>query len=285
MASCNAPAAPAARRAGRSSGRSVGPLAHPAHRPFPHPLPARVSRRGAAGSPRGGALVRPPRRRAAPAARCRGSHPGRRRRCGERVHHGVSHEPHHDFRHAARGRPRPLVLRQLAASRHDARAHARLSPRPHEGDLERAAARVRPRSRTVPQRVSAELGDRGTRDVLRVAIHERWPGAEQLPHAGARRGSRGRRLALAVGRPAVHALGRRHRPVCVRQPLPAFAGRRRGRLGGAALGRGDVGPADPVPRGTAGGPGRPRAYARDRVDPRHAPGARQRRATAARADN
>src|SRR5205085_1203812 len=110
--------------------------------------------------------------------------------------------------------------------------------RPHQGDLERAAARVRPRSRAVPQRVPAELGDRGPCDLLRIEIHERRPGAGQLPHPGARGGSRGRGVAVAVGRAAVHALGRRNSPIRVRQPLPLFSGRRGSGLGGAALYRG-----------------------------------------------
>ena len=186
MASWNASHVTAARRARRFPSRSVRELAHPAHPAFPGPLPTGLSRAGAARSPRGGARIRVPRRRAPPAAPGRGPDPRRRHRRLERFHDRVSFQPDHHPGLPTRQRSRVAAVRHLAASRHHTRADARVSPRSREELLGRVAARVRTRPGTVSERVPAQLGDRGTRGVLRVEVHERRARPGQLPHAAAR---------------------------------------------------------------------------------------------------
>src|SRR5690348_11407942 len=205
-------------------GRPVVQLAHPPHPALPHPLPSFISQRGARRGARGRAGVPTARDRAASASWRGGHHAGRRYRRLERVHERRAYEPDHDLRGPTGRRSWPVVLRQLAASRHHARACARLSPRPYERDLATAPGRVRPSSGTVSERVSTELGDRRIGDVLRVQVHERRAGAGKLPHTAPGGGSSRRVVTLTVGRDAVHALARRARPLRLRQPLPSLSG-------------------------------------------------------------
>src|SRR5207247_2202286 len=81
----------------------------------------------------------------------------------------------------------------------------------------------------------------------RVEVHERGTGAGELAYAGARSGSCGGCLEVAVERDAIHPVGGWIGPVRVWQPLPSLSRRRRGRLGGAPVCGGLVGPAHSVP--------------------------------------
>src|SRR6267154_2648629 len=219
-----------ARRARGGPGRSVRQLAHPAHSSLPRPLPAGLPRRRPLTGARGRALLQIAGDRAPPAARGRGPHIGRRHRRRERLYHRRSIEPDHHLRRAARRRPRTPVLRQLAPARDHTRAGARISPGPLARAVARAAARVRPRPRPVPERISAELGDRRPGDVLRVEVHECGTRAGELPYPGAGSGPRGGHGAVPVERDPVHALGGRPGPVRVWQLIPFRVGRQVARV-------------------------------------------------------
>src|SRR5207302_355298 len=145
------------------------------------------------------------------------------------------------------------------------RAGPCVSPRPLARAVGRAAACVRARPGAVPERVSAELGDRRARDVLRVEVHERGTGAGELPYAAARSGSCGGFLEVAVERDAIHPVGGWSGPVRVWQPLPSLSRRRRGRLGGAPVRGGHVRPAHSVPRRAPGGARSARTHTRPRM--------------------